>query len=390
MLRHESAPLVCRSPPLRWLCCSSGGRRPAAFCAPRTRATNNATSSTTYDSTGRVTALGIPSSITVEQSAWAIHLPASAPDVFVLQGGQQGRAGIRDVRVGQTVTLIITSTPGPGNRGPRSHPSSLPRRRGKIASHRFLGKYWRSRFCSQDFIYPATGAELGIQGFPSVALELFTNHEDCYASLHAIRSLPHLPHRCLAGSAAWHGAHSRRLAAAVLRWRAGELAGGNLDGSDASELRTPDKSQYNLFNPTPDDLLRPFSSSRPDQTTGPHSVDAGHYYLETGLAYSLGLGATRTDTWNYFQSTHVRIGLLNNVELELIWSGLDETRTRTVQSGGHARSDSDITGATDLTVRTALRPRRQRQQGLSRFPSTRKSFCPPSRTTSTRSTCRAT
>ncbi len=126
----------------------------------------------------------------------------------------------------------------------------------------------------------------------------------------------------------------------------------NADGSSA-RLRT-DKNQYNLLHPTPDDLLRDFSSSRPDQTTGPHSVDAGHYYLETGTAYSLGLGATRTDTWNYFQSTHVRAGLLNNVELELIWSGLDETRTRSVLSSGHGRSDSDIAGATNLTVRTRL------------------------------------
>ena len=135
--------------------------------------------------------------------------------------------------------------------------------------------------------------------------------------------------------------------------RAGEAdSADNADGSSA-RLRT-DKNQYNLFNPTPDDLLREFSSSRPDQTTGAHSVDAGHYYLETGLAYSLGLGTTRTDTWNYFQSTHVRLGLLNNVELEFIWSGLDETRTRDLLSSGHGRSDSDITGATDLTVRTRL------------------------------------
>lgn len=132
---------------------------------------------------------------------------------------------------------------------------------------------------------------------------------------------------------------------------AGELAGGRIDGTATSQK--PDKSQYNLFNPTPTNLLREFSSSRPDQTTGAHSVDAGHYYLETGLAYSLGLGATRTDTWNYFQSTHVRVGLLDNIELELIWSGLDETRTRSVQTG-HTRSDSDITGATNLTVRTRL------------------------------------
>ncbi len=134
---------------------------------------------------------------------------------------------------------------------------------------------------------------------------------------------------------------------------AGELAGGDLD-SGASTGQKPDKSQYNLFNPTPTNLLREFSSSRPDQTTGPHSVDAGHYYLETGIAYSLGLGATRTDTWNYFQSTHVRAGLTDNIELELIWSGLDNTRTQTVQSAGHGRSDSTTTGSTNLTVRTRL------------------------------------
>ena len=124
----------------------------------------------------------------------------------------------------------------------------------------------------------------------------------------------------------------------------------------ASGKPRTDKSQYNLFRPTPNDLLREFSSSRPDQTTGAHSVDAGHYYLETGAAYSLDLGATRTDTWNYFQSTHIRAGLTNDIELELIWSGLDETRTRSIGAGpnGKQRTDGDIVGATNLTVRTRL------------------------------------
>ena len=126
-------------------------------------------------------------------------------------------------------------------------------------------------------------------------------------------------------------------------------------GAPANAQSRPrtDKSQYNLFNPTPDDLLREFSSSRPDQTTGAHSVDAGHFYLETGTAYSLNLGATRTDTWDYFQSSHVRVGLTNDIELELIWAGLDETRTRAVSAtNGKRRSDSDIIGSTNLTVRT--------------------------------------
>lgn len=129
--------------------------------------------------------------------------------------------------------------------------------------------------------------------------------------------------------------------------RAGELAGGDLS-ADASAKSRADKSQYNLFNPTPDNLLREFSSSRPDQTTGAHSVDAGHYYLETGVSYSLNLGSTRSDTWDYLQSTHFRAGLTDNIELELIWGGIHNTRSLS------AHSDSTVNGSTDLTVRTRL------------------------------------
>ncbi len=135
--------------------------------------------------------------------------------------------------------------------------------------------------------------------------------------------------------------------------RAGEIAGGDLDAKDAahSPSSKPDKSQYNLFNPTPDNLLRDFSSSRPDQTTGPRSVDAGHFYLETGVSYGLNLGSTRTDTWTAFQSTHVRAGLTNDIELELIYDGLDNTRTQTVRPG-KTRTDNTVDGSTALTVRT--------------------------------------
>ena len=133
------------------------------------------------------------------------------------------------------------------------------------------------------------------------------------------------------------------------------------DGTDGKEQPAPalpgrprtDKSQYHLFNPTPVDLLRPFSSSRPDQTTGPHSVDAGHFYLETGVSYGLDLGATRTDTWTAFQSTHFRAGLFNNVELELIYNGLQGTRTQALKTGG-GRTDSAILGSAATTVRFRL------------------------------------
>ncbi|MCX8237304.1 MAG: hypothetical protein OSB05_00665 [Akkermansiaceae bacterium] len=38
---------------------------------------------------------------------------------------------------------------------------------------------------------------------------------------------------------------------------------------------TQDKSQYHLFNPTPDDLLRKISPGRLDATESPITVDAG-------------------------------------------------------------------------------------------------------------------
>ena len=46
------------------------------------------------------------------------------------------------------------------------------------------------------------------------------------------------------------------------------------------------KSGYNLFNPTPDDQLRPFSTDRPGKTHSSLTVDAGHFQLES-------------DFWNY-------------------------------------------------------------------------------------------
>ncbi|MBN9564293.1 MAG: hypothetical protein J0H14_26740 [Alphaproteobacteria bacterium] len=60
------------------------------------------------------------------------------------------------------------------------------------------------------------------------------------------------------------------------------------DRSPASEAPavTLDKSQFNLFNPTPENALRPFSTDRPGKTHSSLTVDAGHFQLEG-------------DLWNY-------------------------------------------------------------------------------------------
>ena len=93
------------------------------------------------------------------------------------------------------------------------------------------------------------------------------------------------------------------------------------DTSSAPPSPGADKSHYNLFQPTPDNLLRSFSADRPSQSLGPYTVDAGHYYFETSVVSYLfdepGDG-TRVRQWN-IAPINFRIGLTNNVELDLAY-----------------------------------------------------------------------
>jgi hypothetical protein len=44
-----------------------------------------------------------------------------------------------------------------------------------------------------------------------------------------------------------------------------------------------DKSAYNLFMPVPDNAMRGMDTDRPNITNTPHTIDAGHVQIETGL-----------------------------------------------------------------------------------------------------------
>jgi hypothetical protein len=46
-----------------------------------------------------------------------------------------------------------------------------------------------------------------------------------------------------------------------------------------------DKKQYTLFNPTPDELLRPLSTDRPDKTESPFTLDAGRFQIESDILF---------------------------------------------------------------------------------------------------------
>ena len=83
---------------------------------------------------------------------------------------------------------------------------------------------------------------------------------------------------------------------------------------------TQDKSQYNLFNPTPEDQLRDFDTDRPDRANSARTLDAGHFPIESGLAaYSRDtrtFDGTHSSSWTLGDTT-LRIGLTNWAELQL-------------------------------------------------------------------------
>lgn len=92
-----------------------------------------------------------------------------------------------------------------------------------------------------------------------------------------------------------------------------------------------DKSQYTLFNPTPERLLRDFSTDRPDMTESPFTVDAGHVQFETNLfGYTRSrpdADGTVSDTYE-FGTTNMRIGLTNSAEVNVVWQPYGVVRAR--------------------------------------------------------------
>ena len=116
-----------------------------------------------------------------------------------------------------------------------------------------------------------------------------------------------------------------------------------------------DKSQYSLFNPTPDSQLRDLTTDRPDTTESPFTVDAGRFQVESTL---FGYTRSRPDeagtvTSSYeLGTTNIRLGLTSATELNLVWQPYGVTRTRQVDPVATFR-DSGI-GGLDLRAKFNL------------------------------------
>jgi len=115
------------------------------------------------------------------------------------------------------------------------------------------------------------------------------------------------------------------------------------------------KSEFNFLNPTPTDQMREMNTDRPDKTEDPYAVDAGHVQIEMDLAnYSYDRRnpqqeARRVQSLNIL-STNFRVGLLDNLEFDLIsdnllWSRDEDLRTHQAD---------ETSGAGDTTLRLKL------------------------------------
>ena len=99
----------------------------------------------------------------------------------------------------------------------------------------------------------------------------------------------------------------------------------NTGTSPTTDTTAPsvDKSQYNLFNPTPINQMRDLSTDRPDKTDGPRTVDAGHFQLEMDFAnYTDTKNTIAGDSIRFqqyqFVPMNIRMGVTNNSEVNLI------------------------------------------------------------------------
>lgn len=122
---------------------------------------------------------------------------------------------------------------------------------------------------------------------------------------------------------------------------AGEQESGN-------EVGPRDKTIFNLFNPTPRELMRELGADRPDRTESPYTVDAGHFQVESDFSRFTRdcSDGSHTETWN-IAPTNLKVGLLNNTDLQLIFDSYLHVRTKNNAS----RTAFTQSGVGDLITR---------------------------------------
>jgi hypothetical protein len=114
----------------------------------------------------------------------------------------------------------------------------------------------------------------------------------------------------------------------------------------------PDKSGYNLFYPTPDRSLREMATDRPDKTESAYTVDAGHWQFELDfLSYAYDRSSENGEHLTVkdlaIAPINLKIGVLNNVDLQMIVETYNIQRTKDRDTGSSTR----VSGLGDLLLR---------------------------------------
>lgn len=118
-------------------------------------------------------------------------------------------------------------------------------------------------------------------------------------------------------------------------------------------MKTYDKSGYHILNRTPKEQMRELASDRAMKMQSPLTLDAGHFQVEVGASHLTDetevAGATITLTETTLGTTNIKVGLLNDVDLQLIHLGY-VTRDLEIDKPTARDSESDY-GLGDMVVR---------------------------------------
>jgi hypothetical protein len=113
-----------------------------------------------------------------------------------------------------------------------------------------------------------------------------------------------------------------------------------------------EKDQYNLFNPTPKELMRSLATDRPDKTESPISVDAGHFQIETDIV-TAAFDRDNRDGNNIrsrgatFALSNIKFGLTNHSDIQFVVETYNIASVKDSNTG----IEEEARGFGDVTIR---------------------------------------
>lgn len=129
------------------------------------------------------------------------------------------------------------------------------------------------------------------------------------------------------------------------------LAGLALPSSALAGETAVDKSQFHLFRPTPEALMREMATDRPDKTESAYTVDAGHFQVEMDLlAYTYDRSKHEKVEGLAIAASNLKVGVLNNLDLQIIVETYNLERTKDRDTGESSR----LSGFGDVTLRSKI------------------------------------